>query len=365
MRSALGWYRLLSPPMNLGYPADRCGVYGNVIPRKGQGGIEHRNKGKPSNRSYVDSYKESILMQYEKRYHRYGADRVLQDPERPKGSKSITKPYVDGSWCEACGSGSARKTTEGGRTAGQEVSAIVLCILPYRVYGWARVSHFPGSICSAMTIRGSCSRRWIVRERSGPYATFVGLGYTIGIPLSLSCHNSFIMANKQESSLGQGLWGLGAPTAFAKACDNLGIEITPLNLKKSESIMHRLEGLLGELGIDSLEKEVLLTKCRGAGAVSLESSGWQCGSNLPWMLDGTDLRNIFCFRVDWEVCIKSKPGSENKRQLLISKKGMKRQKEKSHTDKVARWLYPFTFRWEGAFRSEHARGNCDHGRKQG
>jgi hypothetical protein len=311
---------------------------------EGAQGIEHRNKGRQSNRSYSEGFKESVLDIYVKQHRGLGPTefcKILNDRNIAVDHETLRRWLISKKlWTGQ----RTRSESCGGHDEGGFGQLLVHLALRGSWLGEKRPSAWLHLLRDEDTgiMLAAMDRDY---DDSAPMRLLWAWIERYGIPVSLSCRKPFIIDERLVLTLEQEFLGLEPRTAFAQACDKLGIETLPLNPAKGKCLMRRVEDHTSALtrafekaGLVSVgEADVFLRSAKASAIDPLIGGRPACveDCHVP-ILDGTDLRNIFCFRTECEISVESSAHVPQSAHLLISRSETRPSAKRKVT--VVRWL---------------------------
>ena len=284
---------------------------------EGEKGIKHRNIGRQSNRSFAESLKDSVLRLYDEKYRGLGPTeycKILNRRGTTVDHETLRR------WLMARGFWSVQHTGIADRQESNNPAGFGHCIVHLAWQGaWFGADEVPswfhvlrddetgimmGSFCEDVGDLAPMRLLWAWVDH-------------YGIPFSLSCRKPFIADERIRPTLEQEFQGEEPRTAFAQACDKLGIDMVPLNPAKGKCLIRRFEGLdakLGlafrEAGIGSIASANAFLMSEAAAVIDPRFGGESRFSedcHVP-IVDGTDLRNVFCFRSECLISVKAHRG---------------------------------------------------------
>ncbi len=269
---------------------------------EGETGLAHRNKGRPSNRAFVDQLKRDILQKYARVGQGLGptqfSDRLAAEGIFVDHETLRRWLLQNGAWklsrnravrpveVRTSGFGELLNLVSfHGCWLGETVAPCFLVCLRDEATGY--------TLCSASRDETSETamrllRAWIERH---------------GIPAGIRCQRRFLFAENRHPTLEQQLCGGGALTALSRSFDRLGIESGTLSPSQTKAILNDMLPFLdamkamvarsGAIGIEQTTAFLL-------GAAADELNGRFAAGHaeaddyhVP-IVDGTDLRRFLC-----------------------------------------------------------------------
>jgi hypothetical protein len=301
---------------------------------EGPCGIEHRGKGRQSNRSYPDSFKEQVLGLYSGTFAQLGPtefSKVLKERGVELDHETLRRWLI------------SRNLWSGQRLKAED------CAVPCTIAGFGRCLNHLVIKDRWVELLGPEFELHLLRDEDTGVAlaavggsdqvrmlmrllwTWVG---RFGIPLAVSCHRSLIADDHEHLTLEQELEGVEPHTAFAQVCDRLGVDLHPLNPARNLCMTRRIGSQIESLrfkladAIPSLPEDALPELVLGMKPESAEDL------HVP-VIDGTDLRNIFCYSTERNIVIK--PRSELGHGLLLVYRN-RYDRERTRKITIATWL---------------------------
>ncbi len=312
---------------------------------EGPRGIEHRNKGRQSNRSYAGSFKEWVLSQYAGPYRGLGPTEFC----KTLNAQGIAVDHETlRRWLMSRGLWMGQRSRTDARQEVGQAGGFGRCLVHLAVQGqWLKKD---ATICSLHLLQDDDTGVTLAaiehdKGISVPMRLLWAWLERYGIPVSLCCQKALITDKRIHLTLEQELMGLEQRTFFAQACDKLGIDILPLNPAKSTCIARRMESEIEKLKkaledaqTESIVETDIFFRCRKVVSLNALVAGKPRGLedyHVP-ILDGTDLRRIFCYSTECEISVENLPEPEKYRHLLISRGRGKTDRKRKVT--VAKWL---------------------------
>ncbi len=312
---------------------------------EGPRGIEHRNKGRQSNRSYEGAFKDWVLSQYAGPYSGLGPTEFC---------KTLNAQGIDVDhetlrrWLISRGLWTGQRTRIDARQEVGQAGGFGRCLVYFVVQGqWLKNDP---SICSLHLLQDDDTGVTLAaiehdKSLSVPMRLLWAWLDRFGIPVSLCCQKSLITDKRIHLTLEQEFMGVEQRTCFAQACDKLGIDILPLNPAKSKCITRRMERetetvkkKLEETRKEFIVETDIFLRCGRTAPLNAYSADETRGPDdyhAP-ILDGTDLRNIFCYSMECEISAESLPEPVKCSHSLISFGRVKTDRKRKVT--VAKWL---------------------------
>jgi hypothetical protein len=332
---------------------------------EGDAGLVHRNRGRPSNRAYPDSFRNKVLARYRERYKEVGCGPTLAAEKMAKERLGVDHETLrrwliqEGLWSKHRRSKKHRTRRERRAQFGELVQ------MDGSHHNWFgkdkdkaclmnMVDDATGTTMGLMDHQETTEaamnllRRWIERY---------------GAPQALYTDRKNVYLTEREPTLEEQLAGEEPRTAFGKACHKLGIEIIPARSPQAKGRVERSNGTYQ----DRLVKELALCRITTIStADKLLQNGFTDELNEKFAVPpfeekdghspipkGVNLDNVFCFEAtrslqnDW--CIRY----ENRYfQVFKENKPLPRPKDKilmrTHLDGTVDLLYrekPLVGQW--------------------
>ena len=270
---------------------------------EGERGLAHRNKGKPSNRAFVDKVRKDVLQKYGGQAHGMGPTRFAL---RLAEQGIVVDHETLRRWLLQSGAWKLKRNRQISRPADLRTSGFGELLNLVSIHeSWLGQGGAPcflvclrdeatGLTLTAASSEESCEIAmrllwaWIERH---------------GIPAAIRFQRRYLFAENRHPTLEQQLCGGGALTALARSCDRLGIESSPLSPSQVKSMLHEmlpffeaLRGLLQNSTATSVEKAT--TVLQGGAMDSLNArfaAAHEAADDyhVP-IVDGTDLRRFLC-----------------------------------------------------------------------
>ncbi len=269
---------------------------------EGETGLAHRNKGKPSNRAFVDQLKRDVLQKYAHLGQSLGptqfADRLAAEGIVVDHETLRRWLLQNGAW-KLSRSRAVRpvevRTSGFGELLdlvsfhecwlGQTVAPCFLVCLRDEATGY--------TLCIASrdeTSETAMRLLWAWIERNG-------------IPAGIRCQRRFLYAENRHPTLEQQLCGGGALTALSRSFDRLGIESSPLSPTQTKTILHDMLSYLdamkervAESGVVGIDQATAFLQGAAADELNARFAAFHAEADnyhVP-IVDGTDLRRFLC-----------------------------------------------------------------------
>jgi transposase len=270
---------------------------------EGERGLAHRNKGKPSNRAFVDQIKNEVLQRYSRQAQGMGPTRFA---DRLAEQGIVVDHETLRRWLLQSGAWKLSRNRQIVRPAEVRTNGFGELLNLVSVHeSWLGEAAEP---CFLVCMRDKATGRTLCalsREESCETAMRLLWAWIerYGIPAAVRCQRRFLYAENRHPTLEQQLCGGGALTALSRSCDRLGVESSPMTPSQVKGILHEMMPFLNALA-DVLRNS---TPASIAQATTLLQSGIVDALNGEFsaphsqandyhvaIVDGTDLRRFLC-----------------------------------------------------------------------
>lgn len=273
---------------------------------RGEAGLLHGNQGRPSNRRLDGQLREAVVQAYKLHYSDFGPTLAAEELAKRQGLEVDHETLrrwllVDGAWTRK----RRRSEYRSRRTRRPRFGELV---------------QFDGSPHAWLEKRGpECCLMNMVDDATGRTFAFLTEAETTeaamrllwgwieryGIPQALYCDRKNAFVLDREPSIEEQLAGVEPESPFQLACRKLGIQIILAHSPQAKGRVERNHGvyqdrfvkLLRIEGIDSIEQANRYLETTYLPAVNgkfAKSPAEPEDAHAP-LLNGTDLRDLFCF----------------------------------------------------------------------
>lgn len=280
---------------------------------EGEACLVHRGKGRQSNRAFPSSVKEAVLRQYSEHYKGIGPtffSKAIQNQGYSIDHETVRRWLCDsGLWTSQKVSESPSPTESRNKRFGFCLAHVVLPCPELSCFGEVQNLHFLQDTETKLLLAAF--------EQGGGALTLMNLLWrwvaSYGVPLALSCNSSLL----NETASGNPL---------IQSCERLGLEMHTLSPTRLRGLSGPLQTLVQavskattkgrqvslEAGMMAIQKfELEPTSLFYLGKVNADED-----YHVP-IVDGTDLRNVFCFRREYQTRRRTHQSSRSERHLLI------------------------------------------------
>lgn len=276
----------------------------------GDQGLAHGNRGKPSNRAFRDEFKKDILRRYREHAPGLGPTRFAKE----LGNRGIVIDHETlRRWLLERDlwqlSRNRHMTPQGNRCRRGFGELLTLVSVPSR---WLDAG-LPAAFLFCLRDEATALTLWSLAPEESSDAAMRLLWSWIdrhGIPAALRCQRRFILLENRHPTLEQQLAGGEQVTSFSRSCERLGIEAAVMNPSQARGVLLDLKPLMGSLESELHRRraatvERVNTLLQGTIGEMLNSrfatdSDAATNYHVP-IVDGTDLRSIFCMQQEQHV----------------------------------------------------------------
>lgn len=284
---------------------------------EGDEGLVHRGRGKESNHAIEKEIKERILRRYEEGYRGFGptlaAEKLAEEGLRIDHNTLWRWLREAGLWAQQRSRAPYRQRRERRKFFGELVQ------LDGSHHGWFEDRGEESCLMNMVDDATGVTLSLMAKEETTEAAMRVVWGWVAkyGIPAAIYCDRKNVYVTEREATMQEQLAGKEPLTAFGLACEKLGIEIITAYSPQAKGRVERNHGVYQ----DRFVKELRL---KGASSIAEANAvlggGFIEGLNRRFskraacegdchvpIVDGTDLRAVFCFEVqrsvgrDWVV----------------------------------------------------------------
>ena len=275
---------------------------------EGDEGLAHRNRGRPSNRSFPEKFRRDILQKYEEQCSGLGPTefaRHLAENGIDIDHETLRRWMLkDGAWTlNPCSQVEQKRKNDklgfgqvvtlasvhGGWLGGRSQSYL------YCIYDHA-TSVCMFSIAAEETAAEAMRILWNWIDR-------------YGIPAAVHCQRQFMCVKNWRPTLEEQLSGVEPKTPFFCACERLGIEARSLGaselrgfLEEARPVLKALETELSNLRSPALHTANHQLRVRITRRINEQYSDLSEKEDFHVkIVDGTDLRSIFCFKREYSL----------------------------------------------------------------
>jgi transposase len=276
---------------------------------EGEHGLAHRSKGRPSNRAFLDDFKERVLSRYRARAQGLGPTQfavILKEEGVVIDHETLRR------WLLETGGWKLSRSRHPRRAAGCGIVGFGELLSLVSVHESWLGDDLPGAFLLCLTDEATSTRLCRLSTEESSEAAMRLLWTWIdryGIPAALRCPRRLTFEENRHPTLEQQLSGSQTRSAFSLCCERLGMATECLSPTQTKYTQHDMrpfnETLRGELASHaaSLEEANALL----AGALG-EAANRRCAApaaSLPnyhvSIVDGTDLRRYFCVQQECRV----------------------------------------------------------------
>ena len=270
---------------------------------EGDQGLTHGNRGRPSNRAFPDEFKKDILKRYREHAPGLGPTRFAEE----LGERGILIDHETlRRWLIEIDlwklSRNRHMTPQVNRCRGGFGELLTLVSVPS---SWLDAD-LPAAFLLCLRDEATAFTLWSLAPEESSAAAMRLLWSWIdrlGIPAALRCQRRFMLFENRHPTLEQQLAGGDQRTAFSRSCERLGIEAGVMNPSQARGVLLDLKPLMGSLESELHRRlpatvERVNTLLQGAIGTTLNTRFATCSEaatdyHVP-IVDGTDLRSIFC-----------------------------------------------------------------------
>jgi transposase len=278
---------------------------------EGDKGLAHGNRGRPSNRAFRDEVKKDILRRYRELAPGLGPTRFAEELGEQGiliDHETLRRWLLERDLWKL--SRNRHLTPQVNRCRRGFGELLTLVSVPSM---WLDAD-LPAAFLLCLRDEATAITLWSLAPEESSGAAMRLLWSWIdrhGIPAALRCQRRFMLFENRHLTLEQQLAGSDQSTAFSCSCGRLGIEAGVINPSQARSVLLDLKPLMG-----SLESELHLRRqaatvervnamLQGAISDTLNSRFAKCPEaatdyHVP-IVDGTDLRSIFCTQQERRV----------------------------------------------------------------
>ncbi len=270
---------------------------------EGEQGLAHRNKGKPSNRAFVDQLKLDVLQTYNRQAQGMGPTRFA-DWLAEQGT--VVDHETLRRWLLQSGAWKLSRNRQMARPVDVRTSGFgeLLNLVSFQENWLGQAAAPCYLVClrdeaTGLTLCAVSAEESIETAMRLLWAWIEGHG----IPAALRCQRRFLYSENRHPTLEQQLCGGGALTALSRSCDRLGVESSPLSPSQAKTILHEMLPFLEELKdvlrnstAVSVEQATALLQGPAADALNARFAAGHDEADdyhVP-IVDGTDLRRFLC-----------------------------------------------------------------------
>jgi len=284
---------------------------------EGEKCLVHRGRGRESNRAFPSSVREAVLHEYSSSYKGVGPTlftKALCDKGYNIDHETVRRWLCDsGLW-------TSQKLAESPEPREPRSRRFGFCLVHVSL-PFPEVSSF-GAVANLHFLQDSETGLLLVAfERGGEPLTLMNLLWRwvarYGVPLAVSCRKALLT----ETAAGNPL---------LHTCDRLGLETHTLSPARERSLTVKLQGVLlsvsgatpeaSLLSLELAEKAIGKLELDPSSLLYLGDSNADEDFHVP-IVDGTDLRNVFCFRREYETRQRARQSSRSDTRLLILPSG--------------------------------------------
>ena len=290
----------------------------NRYKKQGAKGLIHRNRGRPSSRSYTAAFHDKVVKRYVKRYKEAGAGPTLA-AEKLAEENMVLDHETLRRWLLAEGHWQKRRKRSQHRTRRERKHHFGELVQMDGSHHWFGEDG-PQTCIMQMVDDARGIALAVMDEQETTVLAMRALWQWIvlyGIPQALYTDKKSVFITDREPTLEEQLAGEQPLTAFGKACKKLGIQIIPANSPQAKGRVERKHGVLQ----DRLVTEFALARVTTIrGANKLLQGGFLDKLNAKFaqpalepedfhrpVPKGLNLADVFCFEEtrtlanDWTI----------------------------------------------------------------
>lgn len=270
---------------------------------QGERGLAHGNRGKPSNRAFPDAFKEEILRKYREHALRLGPTRFAEELEESGiaiDHETLRRWLIESDlWKLSRNRIITPRASRSGRGFGEVLTLVA-------IRSSSIIAELPAACLLCVRDEATSRSLWSVAPEESSAAAMRLLWLWIdrhGIPAALRCARRFVLCENRHPTLEEQLAGDEQRTPFARSCERLGIDVGALNPPQVRAVLLDLKPLTGFLeselhgssvatieGVNALIQGPIDDKLNALFATCAAVTADYHVS----IVDGTDLRSIFC-----------------------------------------------------------------------
>jgi len=274
---------------------------------EGDEGLAHRNKGKPSNRAFLEGVKNQVL-------HTYREAAMGTGPTRFAGKLAEGGIVIDHEtlrrWLLESGAWKLSRIRHMTRATGPCRGGFGELLTLFSMHeSWLGAAFPP---CSLLCLRDEATSHTaftLAVEDSGDASMRVLWSWIDrhGLPAVLRCQRRFVTDENRHLTLEQQLAGREPRTALGLSCDRLGIDMRVVSSSQVKSVLHEMRPLLDSLvnelrrrGVAGLEQANALLHGAVGDLLNAQFAARldEVADHHVPIVDGTDLRRFFCIERD-------------------------------------------------------------------
>lgn len=276
---------------------------------EGDQGLAHRSRGKPSNRAFRDNFRKEILRKYKEGCRGLGPTHFA---EYLAGEGIEINHETLRRWLLKSGMWRATKNNDAFRRQTRERlrfgELLTLLSVQNEWLGEGRQSSFLFFLRDEATARTLC---YFSAEDSNTAAMRVLWTWIerYGIPATIRCRKRRLRLKNWRPTLQEQLSGKEPLTPFSVSCEKLGVDLRVVNPSQVSGILHSMEDFIDSLKVALWDRRpvTLYDANRWVRGSLGEEMNSDCITQAKTedfhvkIVDGTDLRTIFC--VNRERCV--------------------------------------------------------------
>jgi transposase len=277
---------------------------------EGEQGLAHGNRGKPSNRAFPDVFKEEILGKYRKHAPGLGPTQFAEELEKSGiviDHETLRRWLIESDlWKLSRNRIMTPRANRSGRGFGEVLTLVA-------IRSGSIIAELPTACLLCIRDEATSRSLWLAAPEESSAAAMRLLWIWIdrhGIPAALRCARRFVLCENRHPTLEEQLAGDEQRTPFARSCERLGIDVGALNPPQARTVLLDLKPLMGFLeselrgssaatfeGVNAMMQGPLDDKLN---ALFATCTPCPADYHVP-IVDGTDLRSIFCTQQEHRV----------------------------------------------------------------
>jgi transposase len=311
----------------------------------GEQGLAHGNRGRPSNRAFPDELKKNILRKYREHALGLGPTRFAEELGEQGiviDHETLRRWLIESDlWKLSRNRHMTPQVNRCGRGFGE---LLTLVSIPSNRIG----AGLPAAYHLCVRDEATSITLWLLAPEESSTAAMRLLWLWIdrhGIPAALRCQRRFMLRDNRHPTLEEQLAGSEQRTSFARSCERLGIDAGVMNPSQArgvvldlkpltcflESELHRLQAATFE-GVNTMMQGAIGDKLNSLFATCSEAV---TDYHVP-IVDGTDLRSIFC--TQQEQCVGPDLVIEHNHRRFRLEMGFQNIRKPIHKIVLSEWL---------------------------